>query len=67
MSETVKKSMEINSLLEEAEDLSIGAGVKAEHLILSSIISATQPVSIVLISSARPDFNRATVVTRAAR
>ena len=47
MSENVKKSMEINSLLEETEELAIGAGAtavgKAGNLILSSAL--TTPLS----------------------
>lgn len=47
MSETVKKSMEINSLLEETEDLSIGAGATAAgNLIVSSAITTLPRVSI---------------------
>lgn len=58
MSENVKKSMEINSLLEETEDLSISAGAAVGNL-----ISIAQP-----ISSAMPlvsiKYSCLTVVTR---
>jgi len=64
MSENTKKSMEINSLLEEAEDLSISAGATAAgNLIVSSALTITTP-----ISSANPrvsiNLSCLTVVTR---
>ncbi|WP_295070062.1 hypothetical protein [Ruminococcus sp.] len=65
MSENTKKSMEINSLLEETEELAIGAGIS------SKIISVATPVSSALItpiSSANPSVSInvvcLTVVTR---
>ena len=63
MSENVKKSIEINSLLEETEELAIGAGA----------ISKISPISTVItpISSAMPrvsiNLSCLTVVTRDAR
>lgn len=59
MSENVKKSMEINSLLEETEELSIGAGATA----VGKIDLGTR-----IISSAMPrvsiNLSCLTVVTR---
>lgn len=67
MSDTIKKELETNSLLEEAEELSIGAGAtavgKAGNLIVSSALTITTP-----ISSANPrvsiNLSCLTVVTR---
>jgi len=57
MSETVKKSMEMNSLLEETEELSIGAGATAAgNLIVSSALTTLPRVSI--------NLSCLTVVTR---
>ena len=60
MSENAKKSMEINSLLEETEDLAIGAGTVSA---VGNLISIAQPVS-----SAMPlvsiKYSCLTVVTR---
>ena len=60
MSENVKKSMEINSLLEETEELAIGAGVSSKIISVATPISSAMPrVSI--------NLSCLTVVTRDSR
>ena len=60
MSENVKKSIEINSLLEETEELAIGAGVSSKIISVATPISSAMPrVSI--------NLSCLTVVTRDAR
>ena len=62
MSENVKKSMEINSLLEETEELAIGAGtVSAVGNLVA--VSVAQPISSAMpLVSIR--YSCLTVVTR---
>ena len=60
MSENVKKSIELNSLLEETEELAIGAGVSSKIISVATPISSAMPrVSI--------NLSCLTVVTRDAR
>ena len=65
MSENAKKSMEINSLLEETEELAIGAGVSGKLVTIATPVSSAL---ITPISSAMPsvsiNVSCLTVVTR---
>jgi len=53
MSDTIKKELETSNLLEEAEDLAIGAGT-------GSVVNAVNPGSLI-ISSALPPVQHLTL------